>query len=127
MRKLRTLLGVATVALTLAGTLTIASRSDTADAAVGPLTWSDEFNGAAGAPIDGSKWNFDVGGGGFGNNELQYYTNSTNNVRQDGQGNLAITARKENPNNFQCWYGRCEYTSGRILTSGKFTQRYGKF
>ena len=127
MRKLRALLGAATVALTLAGALTAASGGDTAEAAVGPVTWSDEFNGAAGTPVDGSKWNFDVGGGGFGNNELQYYTNSTNNVRQDGQGNLAITARKENPAGYQCWYGSCQYTSGRLLTSGKFTQRYGRF
>ncbi|MBO3739533.1 glycoside hydrolase family 16 protein [Actinoplanes flavus] len=127
MRKLRALLGAATVALTLAGTLTITSRGDTADAAIGPVTWSDEFNGAAGAAIDGSKWNFDVGGGGFGNSELQYYTNSTSNVRQDGQGHLAITARKENPAYYQCWYGTCQYTSGRILTSGKFTQKYGRF
>ncbi|GGN73451.1 hydrolase [Actinoplanes lobatus] len=127
MRKLRALLSAATVALTLAGTLTITSRGDTADAAIGPVTWSDEFNGASGAAIDGSKWNFDVGGGGFGNSELQYYTNSTGNVRQDGQGHLAITARKENPANYQCWYGTCQYTSGRILTSGKFTQKYGRF
>jgi beta-glucanase (GH16 family) len=127
MRGLRTLLGAAVVAVTLAGALTVASSGDTADAAIGPVTWSDEFNGASGAAIDGSKWNFDVGGGGFGNSELQYYTNSTNNVRQDGQGHLAITARKENPAGYQCWYGSCQYTSGRILTSGKFTQRYGRF
>ncbi|MDI6103069.1 family 16 glycosylhydrolase [Actinoplanes sp. NEAU-A12] len=127
MGRLRTVLGAAVVALTLTGTLTIASRGDTADAAIGPVTWSDEFNGAAGAAVDGSRWNFDVGGGGFGNSEFQYYTNSTNNVRLDGQGHLAITARKENPANYQCWYGSCQYTSGRILTSGKFTQRYGRF
>ncbi|HWS34541.1 MAG TPA: family 16 glycosylhydrolase [Actinoplanes sp.] len=127
MRRTRMLLAMAVVATTLTGALTVASRGDTAEAAVGPVTWSDEFNGASGAPVDGSKWNFDIGGGGFGNNELQYYTNSTNNVRQDGQGRLAITARKENPGNFQCWYGTCQYTSGRLLTSGKFTQRYGRF
>ncbi|GLY03478.1 MULTISPECIES: family 16 glycosylhydrolase [Actinoplanes] len=127
MRKARALLAAAVIATTLAGALTIASRSDTADAAVGAITWSDEFNGAAGAAVDTSKWNFDIGGGGFGNNELQYYTSSTNNVRQDGAGNLAITARKENPSNYQCWYGTCTYTSGRILTSGKFTQKYGRF
>ncbi|WP_433827173.1 family 16 glycosylhydrolase [Actinoplanes sp. CA-015351] len=127
MRKLRILLSAAVIATTLATTLTLASRSDTADAAIGPVTWSDEFNGAAGAAADGSKWNFDVGGGGFGNSELQYYTNSTNNVRQDGAGRLAITARKENPANYQCWYGTCQYTSGRLLTSGKFTQKYGRF
>jgi beta-glucanase (GH16 family) len=127
MRKSRLLLAAATVAVTLTGGLVAASRSDRADAAVGAITWQDEFNGGAGAPIDGSKWNFDTGGSGFGNNELEYYTNSTRNVSTDGQGHLAITARKENPSNFQCWYGTCQYTSGRILTSGKFTQKYGKF
>ena len=52
------------------------------------LVWSDEFNGAAGSAIDGSKWNFDQGGDGWGNNELEFYTNRTDNVRMDGQGDL---------------------------------------
>ncbi|GGL01700.1 family 16 glycosylhydrolase [Mangrovihabitans endophyticus] len=127
MRKARITLAAAVVAATLTGGLAAASRSDTADAAIGGITWQDEFNGAAGAPIDGSKWKFDIGGSGWGNNELEYYTNSTSNVSQDGQGHLAITARKENPANYQCHYGRCEYTSGRILTQDKFTQAYGRF
>ncbi|WP_245657878.1 glycoside hydrolase family 16 protein [Herbidospora mongoliensis] len=91
------------------------------------MTWSDEFNAAAGTSIDGSKWKFDIGGGGWGNNEQQYYTNSTRNVSHDGAGNLAITARRENPSNLQCHYGTCQYTSGRILTADKFTQAYGRF
>ena len=127
MRKARILLAAAVVATTLTGGLVAASRSDTADAAIGGITWSDEFNGAAGTPVDGSKWKFDTGGGGFGNGELQYYTTSTSNVAQDGNGNLAITARRENPSNFQCHYGTCQYTSGRILTQDKFTQAYGRF
>ena len=127
MRKARVLLAAAVIATTLTGGLVAASRNDTADAAVGPVTWSDEFNGAAGTSVDGSKWSFDTGGGGFGNSELQYYTNSTSNVAHDGQGHLAITARKENPSNLQCWYGTCQYTSGRLQTSSKFTQRYGRF
>ncbi|GHJ48044.1 hydrolase [Catellatospora sp. TT07R-123] len=96
-------------------------------AAVGPQTWADEFNAAAGTPVDGSKWKFDIGGGGYGNNELQYYTNSTSNVAHDGQGHLVITARKENPAGYSCWYGSCQYTSARLLTQGKFTQTYGRF
>ncbi|MGX6605867.1 family 16 glycosylhydrolase [Micromonosporaceae bacterium Da 78-11] len=127
MRKTRLLLAAAVLATTLSGGLIAASRNDTADAAVGAITWSDEFNGGANSSVDGSKWNFDLGGGGYGNSELQYYTNRTSNVAQDGQGHLAITARKENPSGYQCWYGSCTYTSGRILTSGKFTQRYGRF
>ncbi|MEU4214547.1 family 16 glycosylhydrolase [Actinoplanes sp. NPDC026623] len=127
MRKTRTLLAAAVVAVTLAGGLVSASRNDSADAAIGGITWQDEFNGAAGAPVDGSKWKFDIGGGGWGNNEQEYYTNSTSNVSQDGQGHLAITARRENPANYQCHYGTCQYTSGRILTADKFSQRYGRF
>ena len=127
MRKTRTFLAAAVVAVTLAGGLVSASRNDNAEAAIGGITWQDEFNGAAGAPVDGSKWKFDIGGGGWGNNEQEYYTNSTSNVSQDGQGHLAITARKENPANYQCHYGTCQYTSGRILTADKFTQRYGRF
>jgi len=96
-------------------------------AAVGPQTWADEFNAAAGTPVDGNKWKFDIGGGGFGNNELQYYTNSTSNAAHDGQGHLVITARKENPAGYGCWYGSCQYTSARLLTQGKFTQTYGRF
>src|SRR5690349_3724865 len=127
MRKSRLFLAAAVVAVTLTGGLYAASRNDHADAAVGAITWSDDFNGAAGTPVDSSKWGFDTGGGGFGNSELEYYTNSTRNVAMDGQGHLAITARKENPSNLQCWYGTCQYTSGRILTANKFTQKYGRF
>jgi beta-glucanase (GH16 family) len=127
MRKTRILLAAFTVAATLTGGLVAASRSDTAEAAIGPITWQDEFNAPAGTPLDQNKWKFDIGGGGWGNNERQYYTNSTSNVVHDGAGNLAITARRDNPANYQCHYGRCEYTSGRILTADKFAQRYGRF
>jgi beta-glucanase (GH16 family) len=89
------------------------------------LVWSDEFNGPAGQAPDGSKWGRDVGGGGFGNNEHQFYTDSTSNAALDGNGNLVITARRENPNNYQCWYGYCQYTSARMLTDGKFSHTYG--
>lgn len=89
------------------------------------LVWSDEFDGAAGQLPDANKWGRDTGGGGFGNNEHQYYTNSATNAALDGNGNLVITARRENPNNYQCWYGQCQYTSARLLTNGKFSQLYG--
>ena len=76
-----------------------------ADAAIGAIVWPDEFNGAAGHPTDPAKWRYDIGGHGWGNNELQYYTSSTSNAAHDGQGNLVITARRENPANYQCHYG----------------------
>ena len=44
------------------------------------LVWSDEFNGAAGSPPDPTKWNYDLGDGGWGNGELETYTNSPDNV-----------------------------------------------
>ena len=56
MRTYRRLLAAATVAVTLAGALTVGSRADRAEAAIGGITWSDEFNGAAGAAVDGTKW-----------------------------------------------------------------------
>ena len=127
MRKTRLLFAAALVAATIAGGLTAVSRNDTAEAAIGAVTWSDEFNGAAGSSVDSGKWKFDTGGSGWGNNELEYYTTSTSNVYQDGQGHLAITARRENPANYQCHYGTCQYTSGRILTADKFSQTYGRF
>ncbi|MEV5496510.1 family 16 glycosylhydrolase [Nonomuraea fuscirosea] len=95
--------------------------------APGPLVWSDEFDGAAGSAVDQSKWRFDTGGGGWGNNEHQYYTDTTRNAAKDGNGNLVITARRENPANFPCWYGTCQYTSARLLTRDTFTRAYGRF
>jgi beta-glucanase (GH16 family) len=83
------------------------------------LTWSDEFDGGAGSPVDGSKWGYDTGGGGWGNNELEYYTARTDNAALDGNGNLAIVARAES-------YGGRGYTSARINTGGKFFQAYGR-
>ncbi|WP_343680631.1 glycoside hydrolase family 16 protein [Chryseobacterium arthrosphaerae] len=80
------------------------------------LIWSDEFNGK-GLP-DPSKWNYDVGGGGFGNEEAQFYTkNRPENARME-KGNLVIEAKKEN-------WEKNKYTSARLLTKGKFSFQYG--
>ena len=127
MRKPRLLLTAAALLLTLTSGLVGLTSNEPAQAAIGPVTWSDEFDAPAGTPLDNAKWKFDTGGGGWGNNELQYYTNSTSNAAHDGQGHLVITARRENPANYQCQYGTCQYTSGRILTADKFTQAYGRF
>ena len=119
----------AAVATAAVATALAAPMMGTANAAPapGPLTWSDEFNGGAGSAVDQSKWRFDIGGSGWGNNEQQYYTNSTRNAAMDGAGNLVITARRENPSNFQCHYGTCQYTSARLLTAATFTQTYGRY
>lgn len=82
------------------------------------LVWSDEFDNN-GAP-DAAKWNYDIGTGtgGWGNNELQYYTNRAGNVTV-ANGVLRITATKEN-------YNGSAYTSSRLLTKDKFSFKYGK-
>ncbi|NJQ15315.1 glycoside hydrolase family 16 protein [Streptomyces bohaiensis] len=90
------------------------------------VVFFDDFNGPAGAGVDSSKWTHEVGDNWGNNRESQYYTPGTRNAALDGNGNLAITARKENPNNYQCWYGRCEYTSARLNTAGKFNAQYGR-
>jgi beta-glucanase (GH16 family) len=92
------------------------------------LAFKDEFNGASGAPVDTTKWTSETGGSGWGNQELQYYTNSTDNAYQDGTGSLVIKAIKLTaPLTLTCWYGPCQYTSARLITKGKFEQKYGKF
>lgn len=90
------------------------------------LFWSDEFNGVKGSSVDSKIWKHDLGGGGWGNNELEFYTNSTKNTYQDGTGNLVIKAIKETTKD-GCWYGNCDYTSGRILTKGTLERQYGRF
>ena len=79
------------------------------------LVWSDEFDGGA---LDLGKWGYDLGGGGWGNNELQAYTNSNENVYLTG-GNLVIQARRQSS-------GNNAYTSGRLLTKGKRNFQFGR-
>ncbi|MFB7496193.1 RICIN domain-containing protein [Streptomyces sp. NPDC056161] len=98
--------------------------SDAAVAAVAAVTFSDTFDGPAGAAADSSKWQIETGDN-VNNHERQYYTSGNNNAALDGQGHLVITAKRENPANYQCWYGTCQYTSARLNTSGKFTAQYG--
>ena len=89
------------------------------------LVWSDEFNGPNGAPVDGSKWSSEIGGHGWGNAELQYYTGDTKNARQEN-GSLVITATPDGAWQHGCWYGACKYTSARLVTKGKFEVKYGR-
>jgi beta-glucanase (GH16 family) len=91
------------------------------------LSWSDEFNGADGSSPDSSKWTYDigVGGNGWGNNELETYTNRTKNA-QIQSGNLVITAVKETYADPSDGVMR-NYTSARLKTQGLFSQAYGRF
>jgi beta-glucanase (GH16 family) len=88
------------------------------------LVWSDEFSAANGSPVDATKWSFDIGGNGWGNNELETYTNRTDNAVIEN-GFLVIKTLKETftgPDNITR-----NYTSARLLTRNKFTQAYGRF
>jgi hypothetical protein len=58
------------------------------------LVWQDEFSGPKGSPVDKTKWSAQVGGSGWGNRELEYYTDRTINAFQS-EGMLNITALKE--------------------------------
>ncbi|MEU3462824.1 family 16 glycosylhydrolase [Streptomyces sp. NPDC006733] len=103
-----------------------AAGAENAAPAAAAATFTDDFNGAAGSAVDSSKWGYETGDN-VNNHERQYYTSGNHNAALDGQGNLVITARKENPANYQCWYGTCQYTSARLSTPTKFTQAYGHF
>jgi len=80
------------------------------------LVWSDEFNNNG--PPDASKWGYDLGAGGWGNNELQNYTNRPENAVIEG-GMLKIKMIKEN-------FGGSSYTSARLLSKNKYAFTYGK-
>jgi beta-glucanase (GH16 family) len=88
------------------------------------LVWSDEFSGPNGSAVEGSKWVLETGGEGWGNEELEYYTDRTANVSVH-DGNLVIKAAAEKytgPDGVTR-----NYTSARLKTLGKFSQTYGRF
>ena len=117
---MRVTLLAALLSLVVAGCATPVTPLAAASTASAPagwtLSWSDEFDGAA---LDRSKWTFDIGGHGWGNAELQYYTDRPDNVRVAG-GQLVIEARREA-------YGGKAYTSARIKTAGLMEQMHGRF
>lgn len=90
------------------------------------LLWSDEFDAEAGAPISSESWTCEVGGHGWGNNELEFYTDRVENAAHDGAGNLVITAREETLAESSCHYGECLYTSARCITQDKVEFTYGR-
>ncbi|PZR53526.1 1,3-beta-glucanase [Xylanimonas oleitrophica] len=115
----------ALITLALALTAVVTGGVGTAAAAPDPgprttaatLVWSDEFDGPAGAAPNAAYWNHETGNHGWGNNELQNYTNSRANSALDGNGNLVITARREADGS---------YTSARMTTQGKVQPQFGR-
>lgn len=83
------------------------------------LVWSDEFDGSAGSPPDARYWTPEVGGDGFGNAQLEFNTDRTENAALDGSGHLVITARRE-------LYQGSSYTSARLITRDLVEVRQGR-
>lgn len=81
------------------------------------LVWSDEFDGSANSPPDLYKWTYDLGAGGWGNRELETYTDDPSNAFQDGDSRLVVRAIKSESDG---------YTSARLKTQNRFTVKYGK-
>lgn len=91
------------------------------------LAWHDEFDGPAGAKPDPALWAYDLGAGGWGNSELEYYTDRAENASMDGKGSLAITAIEypdPSKSGLNCSY--CMYSSARLVTRGLYMPQYGR-
>ncbi|MEM9261426.1 MAG: glycoside hydrolase family 16 protein, partial [Bacteroidota bacterium] len=80
------------------------------------LVWADEFDGSG--PLDSTKWAYDIGGHGWGNQELQYYTDRLENARRE-DGHLLIEARQES-------FEGSTYTSARLVTRDRQTWQRGR-
>jgi len=77
--------------------------------------WADEFDGPLNSLPDPGRWTYDAGAGGWGNQELQTYTSSTQNAHLDGQGHLVVHV-ESTPSGF---------TSARLKTKGLFAAQFG--
>src|SRR5262245_2441527 len=95
--------------------LSVGSKGSTSSIAASDwkVVWQDEFNEPTGSPIDNSKWTAEVGGKGWGNNELQYYTTRLDNAFHS-EGSLAIKVIKERYTGAD--HRTREYTSARLIT-----------
>ncbi|MGI9645116.1 MAG: family 16 glycosylhydrolase, partial [Ilumatobacteraceae bacterium] len=95
------------------------------------MVWSDEFDDPAGTPPNPANWAYEIGDttpdgkNGWGNEELQYYTDDPANAQTDGSGNLVITL-DEDTSGQECYYGPCEFTSARLITQNKAEFAYGR-
>ena len=95
------------------------------------LAWADEFDDRAGTPPNPANWSYELGDttpdgkNGWGNEELQYYTDDPDNAATDGKGNLVITL-DEADGSQECYYGPCEYESARLITQHKAEFAYGR-
>ena len=102
------------------------------------LLWSDEFNGKQGVRPSSKVWSAEIGGGGWGNSERQFYTDKAANASMDGAGRLVITANRIS-NQYAELVGEvpgtedilnscseCQFTSARLKTARKLSFQYGR-
>ena len=102
------------------------------------LLWSDEFNGKQGSRPSPKSWSSEIGGGGWGNSEKQYYTDKSANAAMDGAGKLVITANRIS-NEYTEQVGEvfgtedilnrcseCQFTSARMKTARKVSFQFGR-
>lgn len=108
----RALLIVFVLALVIGGLVLVSSTGNGSRQDVSVL---DDFSGPAGSAPNPSLWKFDVGGGGWGNKEIQRYTDDRTNASLNGAGQLVISARNSG----------AEFTSARLTTKGTFAFTYG--
>ena len=126
------------VALSIALNSAVSPVADAAPKKTLKLLWSDEFNGKKGSLPSSKTWAREIGGGGWGNSERQYYTDKAANAAMDGAGRLVITA-----NRISNEYGEqvgvvpgtedilnrcseCQFTSARMKTARKISFMYGR-
>lgn len=108
-------------AVVIAGLAAAIAAGTKTDTGTPQFLFADEFDGPNGSPPDPAKWTYDIGAGGWGNGEMQDYTDSTANCFQDGQSHLVIRALRSG-------LGRHgSYTSARIKTEALFTLSHGTF
>jgi len=126
------------LAAVLALSLIVNPSADAAPKKNLKLLWSEEFNSKKGTKPSSKNWAHDIGGGGWGNSERQYYTNKTSNIATDGDGKLVFTARRISTASLdqvgtepdteailnRCW--ECQFTSARIKTAKKLSFQYGR-
>ena len=126
------------VALAVALTLMVNPAADAATKKTLKLLWSDEFNGKKGTLPSSKTWTREIGGGGWGNSERQFYTDKAANASLDGAGRLVITANRIS-NEYGDLIGEvpgtedilnrcseCQFTSARMKTARKLSFQYGR-
>ena len=95
------------------------------------LAWADEFDEPSGTPPNPANWAYELGDttpdgkNGWGNEELQFYTDDPENAQTDGNGNLVVKL-DEADGSQECYYGPCEFESARLITQNKAEFAYGR-